>query len=675
MAHIDAGKTTLTERILFDTGRLHRIGEVHDGTAELDWRALEKKHGITISSAATSCGWNGHQITILDTPGHADFTIEVEQSLRVLDGAVALFSAVAGVQPQSEAVWRQADRLGVPRIAFVNKMDQPGANFDRVVAEIGERLPATPLAVQMPIGSEGDFRGVVDLVGLTAWTWDKGETHPRAVALPEQLVALAIGRRRALVERLAEADDEAMALYLEKDDDIDAGILKELIRKATLAGRITAVLCGSAARNIGIQPLLDAVVDYCPSPADRAEVEGRDLATGKAIPLAPDEQARVVALVSKIQASRFGTLAFIRLYAGRLRRGQTLLNASTGQSERVGRILRMHAAEETEIEEAMAGDIVAVTGLKAARSGETLCDPARPVLLAGFQTPEPVIEAVIEPLVAADREKLGEALALMAREDPSLRVSVDAETGETLLRGMGELHLAIALESLMDEAGIPARLGPPSVAYREAITARTEIDHMLRKQNGGSGQFARLRLAFEPVPSDQHGLVFENRVVGGAVPKAYLPAIEKALRSCLQEGGLAGYPLVGLKAELLDGAVHEKDSSALAFEIATREAFRLAFPQAAPVLLEPVMRVEIATPAEAIGAIIGDLQSRRGTIVGSAEARGLHEIVAHVPLANLFNYVNRLRSLSQGRAGFTMRLDRYATVPKALAEKIIEAAG
>jgi elongation factor G len=675
MAHVDAGKTTLTERILFAAGRLRRMGEVHDGAAEMDWRSLEKKHGITISAAATYCSWGGCEITIIDTPGHVDFTIEVERSLRILDSAIALFSAVSRVQPQSETVWRQADRFGAPRLCFVNKMDQPGADFWLTVDEIRERLGGNPLAVQMPVGAEAAFRGVVDLVAMKALLWEGGNAPPVAAGIPDALRSEAEARRSRMIELLAEADAEALALYLEEGEDaFDETRLKALIRKACVAGKLSPVLCGSAYRNVGVQPLLDAVASYCPSPADRPPVEGINPVTGALETREPSEAAPLAAMVSKVQTSRFGALTFVRLYSGRMRRGAQVENAAAGGAERVGRLLRMHADKETEVEEAVAGDVVAVAGLKAARSGDTLCDRAHPIALGGFDCPEPVIEAVIEPRLARDQQRLSQTLAMMAREDPSLRVATDPETGQTLVSGMGELHLAICLESLKDEHNVEAVIGAPRVACREAITRAAEADYTHRKQNGGVGQYARVRLRFAPLEAEETGLVFENRTVGGAVPDGFAAAAEKSLRAALREGGLAGYPVIGLRATLIDGAFHARDSSAGDFEIAAREAFKEAYGRAGPVLLEPVMRVEIVTPGECLGGIIGDLQARRGTVAGSDMRGGAHLLTANVPLANMFGYVSALRSLSQGRAQFAMQFERYAPVPKREYARIASAA-
>jgi elongation factor G len=671
VAHVDAGKTTLTERILFNTGRIHRIGDVHSGNTAMDFRPIEQRHGITVSAAATSCDWNGASITIIDTPGHVDFTIEVERSLRVMDGAVAVFSAVSGVEPQSETVWRQAERFGVPRICFVNKMDQVGADFDRVIGMLTERLAARPLVVQQPLGAEQSFRGVVDLVAMRALVWADAAATPRVEPVPAALVAQAKAARLALVEQVVELDGHALRRYLAGGDVFDAWELRQLIRLAVIRGAGQPVLCGSAYRNVGVQPLLDAIVAYAPAPEDRPAIEGINPRTGARETRSASAEAPTVALVSKVQMSRYGTLSFVRLYAGRIARGDTLVNAGTGRTERIGRLLRMHADQETEIEMAVAGDVVAVLGLKATGTGETLSDPARPLVMAGLHCPDPVIEAVIEPRAASDHERLARSLAALAREDPSLRVSVDPETGATLVAGMGELHLMIVIETLKEDHNVEASLGAPRVSYREALTARAEIDHTHRKQSGGPGQFARVRLALEPLGDGASGLVFESRITGGAVPAVFVAAVEKALAQCMSEGTLAGYPVIGLKATLLDGATHPKDSTPLAFELAARDAFKAAFAAGQPQLLEPVMRVVVTTPGDYLGAIIGDLQSRRGLVTGLSMHANVHEISALVPLANMVSYVNTVRSLSQGRATFSMQFGHYAALPQALQAKVV----
>jgi elongation factor G len=673
MAHVDAGKTTLTERILFNTGRIHRAGDVHSGNTETDFHALEKRHGITISAAAISCEWNDASITIIDTPGHVDFQIEVERSLRVLDGAIAVFSAVSGVEPQSETVWRQADRFDVPRLCFVNKMDQVGADFSRTVQMIADRLGARPIVLQLPVGREGDFVGVIDLISMQALRWEAAPAPPIIGAVPVWMRDAANAARARLLEALADQDDAVMAAYV-SGAAVDASQIKAAIRKACIAGRLTPVLCGSAYRNVGVQPLLDAIVDYAPAPIDRPAVRGTDPRSGDVAQRLPRPDEPFVALVSKVQTSRFGALAFIRVYAGRIAPGSLVVNAATARVERVGRLLRMHAGSQAEIGEASAGDVVAVIGLKSVAAGDTLSDPARPIVLCGFVVPAPVIEAVIEPRVGQEQERLGQALAMMARSDPSLRLAVDRESGQTLLRGMGELHLQIAVETLKEDFNVDAVIGAPHVAYRAAASRRAEVDHTLRKQSGGPGQMARVRLAFEPLAEGETGLVFESKIIGGAIPGEFVPSIEKALRQCLQDGGPGGYPVLGLKVSLLDGAFHQKDSSGLAFELATRAAFRIGFAQAAPILLEPVMRIVVTTPEGYLGGVIGDLQSRRGQVLATEAVARAHEVIAEAPLAELFNYVGALRSLSQGRASHTMAFSRYAPVPKALAEKVLQPA-
>ena len=670
MAHVDAGKTTLTERILFNTGRIHKAGDVHSGNTAMDFRAIEQRHGITISAAATSCDWNGASITIIDTPGHVDFTIEVERSLRVIDGAIAVFSAVAGVEPQSEMVWRQAERFGVPRICFVNKMDQTGADFDSVVAMLTERLGAHPLVMQRPLGAEQRFHGMIDLVSMQAMVWLHAAATPRLEPIPAAHLAEAKAARSALVEQVVAFDDDALKRYLGEGDRFDASELRRLVRLATLAGA-QPVLCGSAYRNVGVHPLLDAIVAYSPAPEDRPAIAGVNPHTGATETRSASADAPTLAFVSKVKVSRYGTLSFLRLYAGRVARGDVLVNAASGARERIGRLLRMHADKEAEIDAATAGDVVAVLGLKATGTGETLSHPAHPLVLPGLLCPDPVIEAVIEPRAASDQERLGQALATMAREDPSLRVGVDPENGATLVAGMGELHLMIVVETLKEDHDVEAMIGAPRVAYREALTAYAEIDHTHRKQSGGPGQYARVRLALEPLADNASGLVFENRTSGGAVPTAFVAAVEKALTKCMSEGTLAGYSVIGLKATLLDGGTHVKDSTPMAFELATRDAFKAAFAAGKPRLLEPMMQVLVTTPGDYLGTIIGDLQSRRGAVTGSSMRANLHEVSAHVPLANMFNYVSTMRSLSQGRATFTMRFSHYAAVPQAVQAKVV----
>lgn len=660
MAHVDAGKTTLTERILFNTGRIHKIGDVHHGNTTTDSRSVEQKHGITISAAATSCDWKGCHVTILDTPGHVDFTIEVERSLRVLDGAVAVFSAVAGVEPQSETVWHQADRYDVPRLCFINKMDSLGANFQRCADMIREQLGANPLIVQLPIGIEDSFRGVVDIVSMTAWLWQ--DMQAREVAIPQDMQMAASEARSVLIEQLAELDEDCAMLWLE-GQEVSANALNGFIRKACLSGQATPVLCGSAFRNIGVQPLLDAIIAWCPSPLDRPPVKGLIPETGAEAERYPDVEAPLTGLVAKVQITKFGPIATLRLYAGTLAKGQNVLIPTDMATERVGRILRMHADQSQDVELAQAGDVVSVTGLKSVKAGDTFCDPKSPILLEGLTCPDPVIEAVIEPVSATDQEKLGSTLANMAREDPSLRLSSDPETGQILISGMGELHLQVCLEELFESYGLKAQLGRPRVAYREALTAVASIDHTLRKQTGGPGQFAKIKLRLEPPLAGETGLVFESDITGGSIPADYIPAVKKGLELAMQEGPIHGFPLIGLRAVLEDGAFHPNDSSAVAFERAARDAFRLAALQAKPVILEPLMRVEVKSPAEHVGGVIGDLSARRAQIVGTLEDKTGHDITAHVPLAEMFGYVGKLRSLSSGRATFSMVFEGYSKAP------------
>ncbi len=664
MAHVDAGKTTLTERILFNAGRIHKTGDVHTGNTEMDSRAVEKAHGITISAAATSLDWQGCDITIIDTPGHVDFTIEVERSLRVLDGAVAVFSAVSGVEPQSETVWHQADRYGTPRICFINKMDSLGADFDGCVADIRDRLGAEPIVVQLPIGAESDLSGVIDLTMMQALTWSDGATEPEVGPIPDALRAQAEKARQVLVEDVVDQDDHALALYLE-GKPIDAALLTQLVRQACISGAGVPVLAGSAYRNIGVQPLMDAIAAYCPSPLDRPAVEGRD-ADGTSVQRAADPKAPMLGLVGKTKQTQHGALSTIRLYAGRLDKGMAVLNATTGTRERVGRILKMHADDHTDLDHAEAGDVVAVMGLKSVRAGDTLSDPKAPVVLDGLVCPDPVIEAVVEAPDAASQSKLGQALATMAREDPSLRVGTDPETGQTLVAGMGELHLQICLEVIATTHGVAAKLGQPRVAYREALTKRAEVDRTLRKQSGGPGQYARVKLVVEPAED----ITFVNEVTGGAVPTEFIPAVEAGVRAALGTGTGHGWPMAGAKVTLIDGAFHPNDSSATAFERVAREATTEAFHQAGAILLEPCMKVEVISPADHVGAVIGDLNARRSVVVSSDAGKAGHLIVAHVPLANMFGYVSALRSLSRGRATFSMVLDHYGEVPKAIAEEL-----
>jgi elongation factor G len=671
MAHIDAGKTTTTERILYYTGKSYKIGEVHEGTATMDWMEQEQERGITITSAATTTFWNDHRINIIDTPGHVDFTIEVERSLRVLDGAVAVFDGVAGVEPQSETVWRQADKYRVPRICFCNKMDRTGASFDRCVSMIKDRLGANAVIVNFPIGLENDFKGVVDIIRNQAIIWHE-ETLGAKFSyepIPANLTEKAAELRSILIEAAVEMDDAAMEVYLE-GNELDEATIVACLRKGTVAGKLVPVLCGSAFKNKGVQPLLDAVVAYLPSPLEVPPTEGIVPGTNKAVVREPDDKEPMAGLAFKIMNDPFvGSLTFVRIYSGRIESGSYLQNTVKDQRERIGRILLMHANNREEIKEAYAGDIVALVGLKNTTTGDTLCDAAKPVVLERMEFPEPVIEVAVEPRSKADQEKMGIALSRLAAEDPSFRVGSDPESGQTVIKGMGELHLEIIVDRMKREFKVEANVGAPQVAYRETITRESQVDYTHRKQSGGSGQFARVKMVFAPGEKGS-GFQFESKIVGGTVPKEYIPGVEKGLNSAIQTGVLAGFPMVDLRAQLVDGAYHEVDSSALAFEIASRAAFKEGVAKAGPQLLEPVMRVEVVTPEDYMGDIIGDLNSRRGQITGM-EPRGNGQVInAVVPLATMFGYVNTLRSLSQGRAQFTMHFDHYEPVPQMVAEEI-----
>ncbi len=671
MAHIDAGKTTTTERILYYTGRSHKIGEVHDGAATMDWMEQEQERGITITSAATTCFWNDHRINIIDTPGHVDFTIEVERSLRVLDGAVAVFDGVAGVEPQSETVWRQADKYSVPRMCFVNKLDRTGADFFRCVDMIVDRLGATPLVTQLPIGMEADFLGVVDLVKMQAVIW-KDESlgaEYEYTDIPADLKDQADEYRAKLIETAVEADDDAMEAYLEGNEPDEAG-LKALIRKGAIEQIFVPVLCGTAFKNKGVQPLLDAVVDYMPSPLDVPAIKGIDPKTEKETDRKSDDDEPFAALAFKIMNDPFvGSLTFARIYSGKLETGSSVLNTVKEKRERVGRMLLMHSNSREDIKEAAAGDIVAIAGLKDTTTGDTLCDPNRPVILERMEFPDPVIEVAVEPKTKADQEKMGLALARLAQEDPSFRVTSDEESGQTVIKGMGELHLDIIVDRMKREFKVEANVGAPQVAYRETITKTATVDYTHKKQTGGSGQFARVKLEFAPCEPGE-GFEFESKIVGGSVPKEYIPGVQKGIESVRENGMLAGFPMLDFKVRLIDGAYHDVDSSIMAFEIAARAAFREAGDELGVVLLEPVMNVEVVTPEDYMGDVIGDLNSRRGQISGT-EARGNATVIsAMVPLANMFGYVNTLRSMSQGRAQYSMQFDHYEQVPHAVSEEV-----
>jgi elongation factor G len=671
MAHIDAGKTTTTERILYYTGRSYKIGEVHEGTATMDWMEQEQERGITITSAATTCFWNDHRINIIDTPGHVDFTIEVERSLRVLDGAVTVFDSVAGVEPQSETVWRQADKYGVPRICFVNKMDRIGANFFRCVDMIIDRLGALPLVCQLPIGVESDFVGVIDLVQMKAIKW-KDETLGAQFdvsEIPAEMAAQAAEYRSKLVESAVEQDDVALEAYLGGEEP-DVETLKRCIRKGTVTSKFVPVICGSAFKNKGVQPLLDAVVDFLPAPTDVPAINGLKVGSDEPVVRRSSDDEPFSGLAFKIMTDPFvGSLTFVRVYSGVVQSGSQVLNSVKDNKERVGRMLAMHANHREDIKEARAGDIVAFAGLKNTTTGDTLCDPAAPVILERMEFPEPVIEIAVEPKTKGDQEKMGQALARLATEDPSFRVSVDHESGQTVIKGMGELHLEIIVDRMKREFKVDANVGAPQVAYRETITRVSEIDYTHKKQTGGSGQFARVKIRFEP-QEPGFGFEFKSAVVGGNVPKEYIPGVEKGIKGSLDNGVLAGFPVIDFRAVLYDGAYHDVDSSVLAFEIAARAAFKEGIMKAAPKLLEPVMKVEVVTPRDYMGDVIGDLNSRRGRITGQDQRGNAEVINAMVPLANMFGYVNTLRSMSQGRAQYTMHFDHYEQVPQAVADEV-----
>ena len=672
MAHIDAGKTTTTERILFYTGRSHKIGEVHEGAATMDWMEQEQERGITITSAATTCYWKNHRINIIDTPGHVDFTVEVERSLRVLDGAIAVFDGVAGVEPQSETVWRQADKYKVPRICFVNKMDRTGANFFRCVDMIVDRLGAKPMVMQFPDGTESDFIGVIDVLRMKAYHW-KDETmgaEYETVEIPAKYAEQAAKYHNELVELAVEQDDAIMEAYLEgTEPTVDQ--LVACIRKGTISGAFVPVFCGSAFKNKGVQTLLDGVVDFLPSPADVGEIHGFNVDTKEPVVRGLDDKEPLSALAFKVMTDPFvGSLTFVRIYSGVLEAGSYVLNSTKGERERIGRLLLMHANNREDIKEAYAGDIVAVCGLKYSTTGDTLCDTSKPLLLENMEFPDPVIEVAVEPKSKADQEKMGIALGRLAAEDPSFRVSSNVETGQTIIKGMGELHLEIIVDRMKREFKVEANVGAPQVAYRETISKPAEIDYVHKKQSGGAGQFAKVVIQFEPGDFSA-GLEFESKIFGGAVPKEYIPGVEKGLKSIAESGCLIGFPIVGVKCTLVDGAYHDVDSSVLAFEIAARGAFREAMTKCGAKILEPIMSVEVVTPEDYMGDIIGDLNSRRGQVVGMDQRANARVISAEVPLAEMFGYVNTLRSMSQGRAQYTMQFVRYDVVPSHVADKII----
>ncbi|HKD47113.1 MAG TPA: elongation factor G [Rhizomicrobium sp.] len=670
-AHIDAGKTTTTERILYYTGKSHKIGEVHDGAATMDFMEQEQERGITITSAATTCFWKDHRINIIDTPGHVDFTIEVERSMRVLDGAVAVFDAVAGVEPQSETVWRQADKYRVPRICFVNKMDRTGADFQRCIDMMIDRLGTRPMVITWPIGTESDFKGIVDVVKMKALIWHDEQLGAKfdEVEIPAEYADKAAELRAALVEMAVEEDDALLEAYLESGKEPSVEDLQRCIRKGAIHFKFVPVMCGSAFKNKGVQPLLDAVVAYLPSPLDIPPVKGTDL-KGNEVERKADDKAPFAGLAFKIMDDPFvGSITFVRVYSGTVSSGTGVLNSVKDKQERVGRMLLMHANSREDVKEANAGDIVAFAGLKLTTTGETLCDPNNPVILERMEFPDPVIEVAIEPKTKGDQEKMGMALIRLAQEDPSFRVTTDQESGQTILKGMGELHLEIKVDILKRTYKVEANVGAPQVAYRETLTKPVTIDYTHKKQTGGSGQFARVKIEYEPLAPGE-GFVFENDIVGGSVPKEFIPSVEKGLKAQKESGLLAGFPVIDFKARLVDGAYHEVDSNALTFDIAARASFRELASRGAVKLLEPIMKVEVVTPEDFLGGVIGDLNSRRGQVQGTDSRGNAQVVTAMVPLANMFGYINTLRSMSQGRAQYSMQFDHYEQVPQAIADEV-----
>jgi elongation factor G len=671
MAHIDAGKTTTTERILFYTGRVHKVGETHDGSATMDWMVQEQERGITITSAATTCHWKGHSINIIDTPGHVDFTVEVERSLRVLDGAIAVFCSVGGVEPQSETVWRQADKYGVPRIAYINKMDRVGADFFRGVSMISERLGSNPVALQLPIGAEEKFKGMVDLITMKAriYTDDLGTTSDVG-DIPEDIMPLAQEYREKLLEAVAEVDDDLMEKYL-NGEDITEQEIKNAVRKGTIGLNFIPVLCGSSFKNKGVQPLLDAVVDYMPSPLDVPSITGINPETGEEESRNSDDNAPFSALAFKIMADPYvGKLTFFRVYSGTLTSGSYIYNSIKGKRERIGRILRMHANHREDVDEVHAGDIAAAVGIKDVSTGDTLCDENSRVVLEAIQFPEPVIHIAIEPATKADQEKLGGALAKLAEEDPTFRTHTDEETGQTIIAGMGELHLEVIVDRLQREFKVTCNVGRPQVAYKETIRKAVKAEGKYVRQSGGRGQYGHCWVEFEPL-EPASGFVFESKIVGGVIPKEFIPPIEAGIQEAMQNGILAGYPVLDVKATVYDGSYHDVDSSEMAFKIAGSMAFKAAASKANPVILEPVMRVEVTVPEEYMGDVIGDLNSRRGRIEGMEAHSGAQIIRGFVPLAEMFGYATDLRSKTQGRGVYVMQFDHYEEVPKNIAEGII----
>ncbi len=673
IAHIDAGKTTTTERILFYTGKKHKIGEVHEGQAEMDWMEQERERGITITAASTTCYWKGHQINIIDTPGHVDFTIEVERALRVLDGAVVIFDAEAGVEPQSETVWRQADKYRVPRIAFVNKMDKVGANFFNVIKMMEQRLSAVPLAIQIPIGAESQFRGVVDLITMKGIVW-KDETlgaEYETIDIPEDLRDLALEWREKLIETLAEFNEDIMLKYLE-EEEITEEDLRRAIRKSTIAFEVVPVLAGSAFKNKGIQPLLDAIVEYLPSPVDRPPVEGINPLTGEKEIRKPDENMPLTALAFKIMTDKYiGKVTYVRVYSGKITKGEYVYNATRGIKERISRIVRMHANKQEDIEELTAGDIGAVVGLKQTLTGDTLSDENHPIVLESLEVPEPVIAQAIHPKSKDDKEKMVKALQKLMEEDPSFRAYTDEETGETIIAGMGELHLEIMVDRMRREHKVNVEVGQPQVAYRETITASVKQEGKYIKQTGGRGQYGHVWIEVEPLPRGK-GFEFVDLITGGKIPREFIPSVEKGIKDAMKKGVVAGYPVVDVRVKLFDGSYHEVDSSDMAFQIAGSIAFKEAMKKARPVLLEPIMKVEVVTPEEYMGDVIGDINSRRGHIVSIEDRSNSKVITAMVPLAEMLQYATALRSITQGRGYYSMQFDHYDVVPDNIAKKIIE---
>jgi len=672
MAHIDAGKTTTTERILFYTGRTHRIGEVHEGTATMDWMEQEQERGITITSAATTCVWRDIMINIIDTPGHVDFTAEVERSLRVLDGACAVFDAVHGVEPQSETVWRQADKYGVPRICFINKMDKMGADFEHAIDTIRKRLNARPVAIQLPIGQEDKFKGVIDLLNMRAIIWNDetlGAEYETA-EIPAELQKKAAAFHNQMVETIVENDDDLLHKYME-GESISAEELKASLRKSTIALKVFPILCGTAFKNKGVQPLLDAVVDYLPSPLDIPPVKAIDPNTGKEVERKADDKEPFAGLVFKIMSDSFvGQLAFVRIYSGKLKTGDSVLNMSKQRSERIGRLLKMHANKREEISEIYAGDICACVGLRNVTTGDTICDEKHPVLLESIDFPAPVISVAVEPKTKADQEKMGVALAKLAQEDPTFKVNTDPDNGQTIISGMGELHLEIIVDRMMREFKVEANVGKPQVAYRETIRKASQAEGKFIRQTGGRGQYGHVKIRLEPQPPGT-GYEFVNEIVGGVVPKEYIKPVDQGIREAMEGGVLAGYEMVDIKASLYDGSYHDVDSSEIAFKIAGSMAFKEAARKASPVLLEPVMAVEVVVPEDFAGAIMGDLSSRRGRIEGMEHRAGSQVIKSIVPLAEMFGYATHMRSSTQGRATYSMHFARYEEAPRSVAEEII----